>query len=214
MKRGDGEMDRSSLEGLFDNLLDELDAQSDDHASNGGGDPLVSLDQILERLGHRSYGPLLIVISLVAIMPVVGALPGVSYSAAFLAILVSVQFLFSKPKLWAPGFVRRRTFSRKALKKGVDKSRPVLRWIDGFIAERFTLALASPMPRILALICVVLSVLMFIYAAVPGGVVIPALAILLIALGLTTHDGLVIGLGVLAAAAAIGSSWWLVTRFV
>ena len=211
-------IDRSSLEGLFDDLLKDVGARvkpdADDRDDGKDQAAQVSVDEVLDRLGHRSYGPLLMLVSLIAIMPVVGALPGVSYGAAFLSLLISVQFLFSQPKLWAPGFIRRRAFSRKALKTGVEKSRPVLRWIDGFITERFTLALKDPMPRLLALVCVVLSVLMVIYAAVPGGVVIPAVAILLIALGLTTHDGLVTGMGVLAAAAAIGASWWLVTRFL
>ena len=198
---------RRSLEALFDQLLQEEDAlQSDPPAGE------VTIDDLLERLGHRSYGPLLIVICVIAIMPVVGALPGVSYGAAFLALAVSIQFLFSHPKLWLPGPLKRAKISRQALKTGVEKSRPVLRWVDRFIAPRFAIAFRQPLPRFAALLCVILSVLMVVYAAVPGGVVIPAVAILLIALGLTTNDGLITGLGVLAGAGAIAGSAWLVTR--
>ena len=198
---------RRSLEALFDQLLQEEGALNTDRPSGS-----VTVDDLLERLGHRSYGPLLIVICVIAIMPVVGALPGVSYGAAFLALAVSIQFLFSQPKLWLPGRLKRAKISRRTLKTGVDKSRPVLRWVDRFVAPRFSIAFRQPLPRLAALLCVVLSVLMVIYAAVPGGVVIPAVAILLIALGLTTNDGLVTGLGVVAGAGAIAGSAWLVTR--
>ncbi len=208
VERSDPRKDpRRSLEALFDQLLSEEGALNT-HQPSGS----VTVDDLLERLGHRSYGPLLIVICVIAIMPVVGALPGISYGAAFLALAVSIQFLFSQPKLWLPGRLKRAKISRQALKTGVDKSRPVLRWVDRFIAPRFSIAFRQPLPRLAALLCVILSVLMVIYAAVPGGVVIPAVAIFLIALGLTTNDGLVAGLGALAGIGAIIGSAWLVTR--
>lgn len=189
-----------TLEALFDSLAQKAEHQD-----------YITLDTILERLGHRSYGPLLFLPSLLAIFPVIGALPGVSYGMAFVVLFVSIQFAFSKPKLWLPGRLRRMRFSADAFQSGVDKGRPLLRWLDRFIVKRFAIALRPPFPTLIAWLCVLLGVLMVLYAAVPGGVVIPGVAIALLGLGLTTHDGLVVGLGVLAAGAAIGGTVWLVT---
>ena len=189
-----------TLEGLFDVLAQE--AEHHDH---------ITVDAILDRLGHRSYGPLLLLPSLLAIFPIIGALPGVSYGMAFVVLFVAVQFAFSKPKLWLPGRLKRIRFSARAFRVGVTKSRPLLRWLDRFIMERFTLILRPPFPKLIAWFCVALGLLMVLYAAVPGGVVIPGVAVALLGLGLTTHDGLVVALGMLAAAAAIGGTVWLVS---
>ena len=186
-----------SLEGLFDDLADE----------DGDGED-VSVDDILDRLEHRSFGPVLLVPALIAVLPVIGALPGVSYAMAFLVFFVAIQFALSKPKLWLPGRLREMSFDRDKFKTGLNKAKPAFRWIDGFLSERFAAALSPPMPRIIAWVCVALGAMMVLYAAVPGGIVLPALAVVLLALGLTTHDGLVVALGfVFSAATLIGSVW-------
>jgi len=187
-----------TLEALFDALADE--AARYDH---------ITVDAILERLGHRSYGPLLLLPSLLAIFPVIGALPGVSYGMAFIVLFIAIQFALSKSKLWLPARLKRIRFAADAFRSGVDKARPTLRWLDRFIIERFSVMLRPPWPTLIAWLCVVLGVLMVLYAAVPGGVVIPGVAVALLGLGLTTHDGLVVALGGLAAVAAIGGSVWL-----
>ncbi len=186
------------LEALFDALADEAEHHE-----------YITVDAILDRLGHRSYGPLLLLPSLLAIFPVIGALPGVSYGMAFVVLFVAIQFALSKPKLWLPGGLKRIRFSGGAFRTGVGKARPLLRWLDRFIMERFTIVLAPPFPRLIAWVCVVLGLLMVLYAAVPGGVVIPGVAVALLGLGLTTHDGIVVAVGALAAGAAIAGTLWL-----
>ena len=189
------------LEALFDHLADEA-----------GEGERISMDEILDALAHRSFGPLLLVPSLIAIFPVIGALPGVSYAMAFLVFFIAVQAALSKPKLWLPGRLKRMSFKRETFKRGVDKARPVLRWIDGFIVKRFAVALRSPFPEVIVWLCVALGALMLVYAAVPGGVVIPGLALVLLSLGLTTHDGLIVTLGLVAGVAAVAGSAWLVMQ--
>lgn len=191
------------LETLFDALAQE--AARHDH---------ISVDSILDRLGHRSYGPLLLLPSLLAIFPVIGALPGVSYGMAFIVLFVAIQFALSKPKLWLPERLKRIRFDAATFQIGVGKARPTLRWLDRFIMERFSIALRPPLPTLIAWLCVLLGVLMVVYAAVPGGVVIPGVAVALLGLGLTTHDGVIVILGVLAALAALLGTAWIVTWLV
>lgn len=174
----------------------------------------ISIDDILEALGHRSFGPLLLVPALLSVLPVIGALPGVSYTMAFLAFFISVQFALSRPKLWLPRRIRAMSFDRAAFDKGLQKARPVIKWIDRLVIPRFTIAFREPMPRVISLLCVAISALMIVYASVPGGVVIPAISLILLGLGLTTHDGFVTVLGIIAGVITIGGTFWVVSAVV
>lgn len=191
--------DESTLEGLMTCLCEE--------AGEGG---TISVDDILGRLAHRSYGPVILIPSLIAIFPVIGALPLVSYTMALLIFLIAIQAAFSQQKLWLPGRLKRAHFDRETFAKGLDKARPTLRFIDGFLSERLHIAFKKPWPMVVIWVCAVLGALMFLYAAVPGGVVAPGLALVLLCLGLTAHDGLLVALGAVAAAAVIGGSAFVI----
>ena len=191
--------DDSKLEGLMQCLCEE--------AGEGGE---ITVDDILGRLAHRSYGPIILIPSLISIFPVIGALPLVSYTMAALIFLLAIQASFSQQKLWLPDRLRKASFDRDTFAKGLDKARPVLRFIDGFLSDRLHFAFKKPWPMVVIWLCAVLGALMFIYAAVPGGVVAPGLALVLLCLGLTAHDGLLVALGVLASAAVIGGSVFVV----
>lgn len=191
--------DETKVEGLMQCLCEE--------AGEGG---TISVDDILDRLAHRSYGPIILIPSLISIFPVIGALPLVSYTMAALIFLIAIQASFSQQKLWLPGRLRRAHFDRETFAKGLDKARPALRFIDGFLSERLNFAFKKPWPIVVIWLCAALGALMFVYAAVPGGVVAPGLALVLLCLGLTAHDGLLVALGVIAAAAVIGGSVFVV----
>jgi hypothetical protein len=193
------EHDDTKLEGLMQSLCEE--------AGEGGE---ITVDDILERLAHRSYGPIILIPSLISIFPVIGALPLVSYTMAALIFLIAIQASFSQQKLWLPNRLRKASFERETFAKGLDKARPALRFIDGFLSDRLHFAFKKPWPMVVIWLCAVLGALMFIYAAVPGGVVAPGLALVLLCLGLTAHDGLLVALGVIASALVIGGSVFVV----
>lgn len=193
------EHDDSTLEGLMACLCEE--------AGEGGE---ISVDDIMSRLAHRSYGPIILIPSLISIFPVIGALPLVSYTMALLIFLIAIQAAFSQQKLWLPSRLRKASFKRETFAKGLDKARPILRFVDGFLSDRFHFAFKKPWPMVVIWVCAVLGALMFLYAAVPGGVVAPGLALVLLCLGLTAHDGLLVALGAIASAAVIGGSVFVV----
>ncbi|MFW5659918.1 MAG: exopolysaccharide biosynthesis protein [Oceanicaulis sp.] len=187
--------DETTLEGLMQSLCEE--------AGEGGE---INVDDILGRLAHRSFGPIILIPSLIAIFPVIGALPLVSYTMAALIFLIAIQAAFSQQKLWLPGRLRRASFERETFASGLEKARPVLRFVDGFLSRRLNFAFERPWPSVVIWLCAALGALMLIYAAVPGGVVAPGVALVLLSLGLTAHDGLLVALGVLASALVIGGS--------
>lgn len=185
-----------------------------DQAGQASTGDRVAVGDVMDSLAHRSYGPLLLLPALIAVLPVIGALPGVTWTTAALCLFVSVQFLFQRRSLWLPKGLRKLEVSQSAFDKGVAVARPWLLRIDGFTHPRLRLFLKPPAPVFIALLCVALSLAMFVYSLVPGGVVIPAAALILIAIGLTTHDGIFVITGALAGSAAVSATGWLVARLV
>lgn len=174
----------------------------------------VAIGDVMDSLSHRSYGPLLLLPAVISILPVIGALPGVTWTTSALCLFVSLQFLFQRRTLWLPGGLRKLHVSLSTFEKGVAAARPWLRRIDGFTHPRLRLILKPPAPVFIAILCVALSLAMFVYSLVPGGVVIPAAALILIAIGLTTHDGIFVVTGAIAGGAAVSATGWLIARLV
>src|SRR5690606_33907853 len=122
-------------------------------------------------------------------LPVIGALPGVSWGCSALVVLFSLQFLLSSRALWVPGFLRRAHMPDEKFDAAMERVRPWFRRV-GFLFQPRLQALLHPVfVWLVALLCLALGFAMFVFSVVPGGIVIPAAAVLLIALALTTHDG-------------------------
>ncbi|WP_300555437.1 exopolysaccharide biosynthesis protein [Maricaulis sp.] len=186
------------LETLFDDLSGEE------------GDEALCVGDILNALAHRSYGPLLLLPALISVLPIIGAIPGVTWTMSALTLLISLQFLFNRQSLWLPSGVKQITVPRGLFERSLEWSRPWLKRLDSFIHPRLNLMMGPPWPFLVAILCVLLSLAMFVASVVPGGVVIPAFGVIFLAIGLTTHDGLILLTGIAASAAA----FWGVAELV
>ena len=71
---GDDADSPQKLEALFNELAAEADGSS------------ITLGEILDALEKRSFGPLLLLPTLVSIMPVIGMLPGVTWAMSGLTL--------------------------------------------------------------------------------------------------------------------------------
>jgi hypothetical protein len=171
----------------------------------------ISVGAIIAALAHRSYRPLLLLPALISVLPVIGAIPGVTWTMAALCLFISLHFAVNRRSLWLPRGLKKITLSAKTFERSVGWAMPTLRWIDRLTHPRFKLFLAPPWPFLIAILCVALSLAMFATSLFPGGVVIPATGVILIAIGLTTHDGLVLLFGALASAAAFWGVYAIIT---
>ena len=79
-----------------------------------------------------------------------------------------------------------------------------IQMVDKILQPRLTILVSSPVNRIVALICMIMALTMFPLALLPFAVAIPGISIALLALGLTARDGLVVLLGFICSAAALG----------
>ncbi len=91
-------------------ILDALDELADKQDR-------VSLGDVIEAFGNRSYGPFLLLPALVDISPV-GSIPGLPTVLACVILLTAVQMVLGRKHLWLPGFLRNRSVKADGLAAG------------------------------------------------------------------------------------------------
>ncbi len=189
------------MSGGSENGRDLEDLMDAIRADSGSSDE-VSLAQIMQAVGTRAYGPLLLVPGLVALAPT-GAVPGMSIVTGTIIFVVAIQLLFGRNEPWIPKRALEFSFSRDTLLSAMERGRPYARRIDDFLKPSFTQVTDFPATRIIAIVAIALALSMFPLALVPFAVAIPSSAIVLFALGLTARDGRLIIAGFILTALAL-----------
>lgn len=187
------------------NLTGVLDHMDD--KSNGSD---ISLGEVLDSLGSRGYGPLLLALALIELLPT-GAIPGVPTFIAVCVVLLAGQMVIGRTTPWVPAKLRRKGFSHDKFEKARDKIRPTTQKLDKAIKPRLA-QFASPFAaRIVGGICILLALTMPPLELIPFASSIPSLSIGLFGVGLGAHDGLIVLLAtVVAIGAGVGVVYWLV----
>lgn len=96
----------------------------------------VSLGDILDATGRRSFGPLLLLAGLVTLTPLVGDIPGVPSLMGLIVILTAAQLLFHRDHFWLPRWLLDRSVAADKLRKGVGWLQKPARFIDRFLRPR------------------------------------------------------------------------------
>ncbi|MGF1462616.1 MAG: exopolysaccharide biosynthesis protein [Maricaulaceae bacterium] len=177
-------------------------------------DDVATVDEVLTAFGPRAYGPMLALPALIAIAPVVGALPGVSLGTAAIMVLIAGQLALGRREPWVPERIRRLGVSGAMARRAADWIEPALNTIAPILKPRWRFLTGERArwgPRAgVGLACLMAALLACVGALIPGGVVPPALVVLIFGLGLMVEDGLVLAMGLagLVAILALGV-WWL-----
>lgn len=161
----------------------------DDLEDSGSGDQ-VTVGDVLAAFQQRSLGMLLSLFALLALVPLIGSIPGASILTGSLIVLVVIQSMVGGGALWTPGFVRRRGLSRDRLRTGLERARPWADRVDRLLCPCWTFLVDGLVNRVMIAVAVVLlAVTFYPLAFVPWGVMAPASGVLAYGLGLTGRDG-------------------------
>ncbi len=166
----------------------------------------VQVGDLMEAVGTRSFGPLLILASLIAFTPL-GGIPGLPTALAAVVLLVLGQLLFGRQQFWLPQFVTCRSVDADNLRKTVGWIRPAARVIDRFLKPRLTWILREPFLRIWALGCIAVALTVPPLEIVPFGGSASLAAIGTFGLAVIADDGV---LALLAFAFAIVSGYLII----
>lgn len=178
-------------------------------ASAGKGEA-VCIDDLLGALGQRSFGPLLLLPSLLVVSPI-SAIPGVTTLGAVMIALIAAQMLVGRKAFWLPQRLRRRLLSRRRLDDAVAFLSPAARLADKVIQPRLMLFTHSPFSQLIAATCILIALIMPPLEVLPLACRLTAAAVAAFALALVAQDGI---LAVLAfAVTAAGLFFGLVALF-
>lgn len=168
----------------------------------------VSLDAILDEIGRRSFGPLLLVAGLVTLAPLVGDIPGVPTVMGVFVIITAAQLLLGRDRFWLPDWLLRRSVEQKKLEKGISWLRRPARWIDRVLRPRLSVLVEGPGVWIVAGASLLVGLGMPPMELVPFSANLAGLALAAFGLALITRDGL---LAIVALLATTGG-YFLVAR--
>jgi hypothetical protein len=159
----------------------------------------LSLDQALLALGDRSYGGVLLLLTLVALcLP-----PGLSALAGAPLTLVGLQLMFGRDDPWVPRVVRERSLDRRRAGRLFARIAPTLRRMERFLRPRLPRLLGPTHLRLVGAGCVALSVSMIV--PIPFAHSTAGMALMAFASGLIAEDGaaLLAGWGMGAASTGV-----------
>ena len=172
-----------------------LETLLDDLANSGEGNE-IAVDDVLRSFEHRSLAVLLTVFGLLAALPVVGAIPGMSIGTGILILIVVGHSFIGGHTLWLPEVLRRRRIGRGAFRRGVETVRPVLRWLDRQLRPRLGVLVEGPTrQRSVGLAAAILAFTFFPLAFIPWGTTAPSIGVVMLGLGLMSGDGLLVLFG-------------------
>jgi hypothetical protein len=154
-------------------------------ATQGGG--RVSLGAVLDVVGRRSFGPLLLLAGLVTLAPIIGDIPGVPTIMAVLVWLIAGQLLFRREHIWLPRWLLERSVAPDKLRQALKWLRRPARFIDRLLRPR--LAIVTH-PTAVAIVCLVIAAAMPAMEVVPFSANIAGAALTAFGLALIAHDGL------------------------
>ena len=171
----------------------------------------VTVDNILEIAGERTFGFLFVLLSLPSALPVPA--PGYSVPFGIVMLLLAMQLIAGSEQPWLPEKFRKKGFERSSVQDILRKGMPWLERIETVARPRLTPVCTSRVGRmVIGLAIALMSVSMMI--PIPLTNTLPAIGIFVTGFGLLDDDGAIslAGLTICAMGAALSATilYWLI----
>ncbi|MCL7743846.1 exopolysaccharide biosynthesis protein [Guyparkeria hydrothermalis] len=154
----------------------------------------VYLATIMEALGTRSFGPVVLLVGLVMVSPLSG-IPGLPTTMAIGLLLISMQLMFGRESFWLPGWLMNRHLSSGRVQRTVRWLDRPARFIDWWLRPRFCVLASNGGAMLIAGICTVLALIMPVLELVPFSTTAVGIAVVAFGLALVALDGLFVLMG-------------------
>ena len=163
----------------------------------------VTFGAMLDALGERGFGLLLIVMAVPNLLPFPGV-PGVSFVTGMAILYIAIQLMLARDEPALPAWISQKSFTRGQLSRFIVKTAPFLRWLEKPIRPRWTPIVAGFGERLIGFVALLHALTLAL--PIPMGNLPQAVALILFALALIELDGAMAILGYLASIAAFA---WL-----
>jgi len=153
-----------------------------------GDAPVLEFGEIVQGLeANGNLGTVLFVFTALVLLPLP---PGASMVIALPLLVVTPQLMFGRTELWLPRWLSKHVVQRQSVAKVIDRLLPPLRWIEGLGRPRL-LPLTGPLGvRLIGVTAT--SIALVEVSPLPLSTVMPAAALLLLSVGLTRRDGVLV----------------------
>ncbi len=149
----------------------------------------ISVAAFMQAIGERSFGPLILVPSLIALSPV-GAIPGLPAITSIIVVIFAVQMLWGQDHVWLPHWLKARTIDSAKLETGLRRFRPVARFIDHLLRPRLSFLTRGPFYYAIGVMILLVALVTPVLEIVPLGGIPPNAALVAFALAIVAKDGL------------------------
>jgi hypothetical protein len=169
----------------------------------------IKLGDLMDEVeAEQGPGPVLLLLTLPVLLPTP---PGVSMLLALPLLMAAPQIIVGRRELWIPQALAERTIKREALAKLVRRVLPPLTRLERLVRPRLQILTGRVGASLVGVAATAIAVVLVL--PLPAANLVPSLALVLIALGLSRRDGLFVlaGYGVMALAAAV--IWLAVAGF-
>lgn len=181
----------------LDEMFDRIDESADEEGR-------VSLGKIVESVGTRSFGPLLLMVGVIMTSPLSGV-PGMPTTMGVLLFLIAGQLLFGRDRFWLPRWLLTRSIKQEKVRKGIRWLRPAARFIDRWLRPRLSAFISGVSAYLISLVCAAIAVTMPMMEVVPFSVHGAGVAVTAFGLALISRDGLLALIAFIATAAIFGT---------
>jgi len=162
---------------------------------------IVSVGDLLNAVGRRSYGPVILLLGFIAISPLT-LVPGANSLVAVVILIFALQMVIGRAYPWLPKKALEFSFPRKHLLAGAEALDKHAHTVDQLLKPRFTFLTRAPFVQLVALALVGAALVTIPLSFIPLGPVLPSLTVLLFGLAITARDGFLL---VLAGATLVGA---------
>lgn len=174
-----------------------------DHLEKAGeGEERMTVGAMLEAAGRRSFGPLLLVLGIIALSPLSG-IPGMPTSVGIMVLVIAGQLVLRRKNFWLPRWLLRRSVSSSKLEKALRFLRPVARVVDRMIRPRLKMLTQDGAIYFLSVMAILVALAMPPLEFVPFAATIAGAALTVLGLALVANDGVLVVLAVLFYGAAL-----------
>ncbi len=184
-------------------VVDDLHEVTDRTASEQ-----LTIGDLLDKVGERSHGALILVPALLAFLPT-GGIPTVPTIMAAMIVIIAAQMVFSPDHIWLPRRLRGFTVGNSRLRGGLRWFRPWAQKFSWLFRNRLTFINERPFSYLVVLALIAMAATMPLLEFLPFAAAAPSFVMVVIGLGLTMDDGLWTLAGLSLAVAALALFFYL-----
>ena len=177
-----------------------------DRLLKGAPDEDVTLAWLIAGLRERSFGIVMLILGLVALIP------GASGVVGVLLMIPAAQMMLARKGPVFPGFLARRRISKRKLARLIARINPILRRIERVVRPRWTTPFEATKMAVGLVILLLAATLL---APIPFSNIIPGLVIVLLSFAYLEEDGIALCIALVAALvslAIVAATVWAMLR--